>query len=138
MKKDALFWRNFFIKRLKITAIIAAVILLLLLTVRCPIRFLTGIPCPGCGMTRACVYALSLDFERAFSFHPLWWTAPLLFLYFFFDELLPKKLSRICLVVFAVLYVGIYVYRMAVLRDPVVTPKLSDGLLYRIIFTLKG
>lgn len=42
------------------------------LGISCPIKFLTGISCPGCGMTRATVSALTLRFDMAFYFHPLW------------------------------------------------------------------
>lgn len=40
---------------------------------RCPIRTLFGVNCPGCGLTRAFLAALHLDFKRAFSLHPLFW-----------------------------------------------------------------
>lgn len=42
----------------------------------CMIRSLTGIPCPGCGMSRAWLSALKLDFAAAFRCHPLFWTVP--------------------------------------------------------------
>ncbi len=45
----------------------------------CAVRRLTGYPCPGCGMTRAVLSALRLDFRAAFAYHPLWVTLPLLF-----------------------------------------------------------
>jgi len=35
-----------------------------------------GLPCPGCGLTRAWLAALSLDFGRAFSYHPLFLIPP--------------------------------------------------------------
>ena len=34
----------------------------------CPFRFFFGISCPGCGMTRALLAALRLDFAAAFSY----------------------------------------------------------------------
>lgn len=37
----------------------------------CPVYLLTGVPCPMCGMTRAHLAALRLDFKTAFDFHPL-------------------------------------------------------------------
>lgn len=37
----------------------------------CPLRLATGIPCPGCGMTRAIVCCAHLDFARAAALHPL-------------------------------------------------------------------
>ena len=42
------------------------------LGITCPIRFLTGISCPGCGMTRALLSALRFDFQAAFFYHTLW------------------------------------------------------------------
>ncbi|MHB8962636.1 MAG: DUF2752 domain-containing protein [Saccharofermentanales bacterium] len=37
----------------------------------CLLRRTIGIPCPGCGMTRATFALLRLDFAAAFTFHPL-------------------------------------------------------------------
>ncbi len=42
----------------------------------CIIKGLTGIPCPACGMTRACLAALRFDFAAAFGYHPLWVLLP--------------------------------------------------------------
>ncbi len=36
----------------------------------CPLRALTGIPCPLCGMTRACVAAAHGDLARSLAFNP--------------------------------------------------------------------
>ena len=37
----------------------------------CPVRLLTGIPCPGCGMGHALVFALRGDFGGSWHSHPL-------------------------------------------------------------------
>src|SRR5687767_5711749 len=37
----------------------------------CPSRGLFGVPCPGCGLTRATFAMLRLDFEGMLHFHPL-------------------------------------------------------------------
>lgn len=37
----------------------------------CPFRWLTGWPCPGCGMTRAFGALVQGQWERALSLHPL-------------------------------------------------------------------
>ena len=42
----------------------------------CPFRFFFGISCPGCGMPRALLAALRLDFAAAFSYHPLFFLLP--------------------------------------------------------------
>ena len=36
----------------------------------CPLRRFTGIPCAGCGMTRAMCALARGDFGRAWAFHP--------------------------------------------------------------------
>ena len=57
----------------------------------CVLRFLTGIPCPTCGMTRAWQYALHLDLASAFRQHPMFWAVPLLILFLMYDgALFPK------------------------------------------------
>lgn len=44
----------------------------------CPFYYLFNIPCPGCGMTRACKSLLRLDFGRALDYNylfpiPIFW-----------------------------------------------------------------
>lgn len=52
---------------------------------------LLGIPCPGCGMTRAMAAALRLDFAAAFGYHPMFWAVPIAYVYFLFDGKLLNK-----------------------------------------------
>ena len=42
----------------------------------CPIKRLTGLPCPGCGLTRGCLALLRLDFADALRWHPLAFAVP--------------------------------------------------------------
>ena len=37
----------------------------------CPIAFMTGVACPGCGMTRAASALLRGDVDTALGYHPL-------------------------------------------------------------------
>jgi hypothetical protein len=39
---------------------------------RCLVRIATGLPCPGCGLTRAVKAATRGHFIKAFRAHPLW------------------------------------------------------------------
>lgn len=41
------------------------------LAIPCPIRTLTGMKCPGCGVTGMCMALLRLDFKEAFHCHPM-------------------------------------------------------------------
>lgn len=53
--------------------------------VPCVFQTLWGIPCFGCGMTRAYKSLLHLDFAAAFSYHPMFWAVPILYLYVLYD-----------------------------------------------------
>lgn len=48
----------------------------ILLDLGCPIRNVTGVICPGCGMSRAWFAALGLDLPQAFRYHPMFWSVP--------------------------------------------------------------
>lgn len=37
----------------------------------CPMALLTGVACPGCGMSRAIAWMFRGDLERSVSYHPL-------------------------------------------------------------------
>ncbi len=58
----------------------------------CLYKWLFGMVCPGCGMSRAYFSLLRLDFVAAFNYHPMFWSVPIVYLYFLFDgKLLGKK-----------------------------------------------
>lgn len=56
--------------------VVASALVLLVSGIGCPIRFVTGISCPGCGLTRAWLSALQFDFAAAMAYHPLFWLVP--------------------------------------------------------------
>ena len=61
------------IKWLRAAARFAAAVFVLLavsFTVGCPINRLTGLKCPGCGVTRMILRILHLDFKTAFFYNP--------------------------------------------------------------------
>lgn len=37
----------------------------------CPVHFITGVECPGCGMTRACIALAGGDIRQALHYNPL-------------------------------------------------------------------
>ncbi|BDI32962.1 hypothetical protein CCAX7_50130 [Capsulimonas corticalis] len=41
----------------------------------CPFYQLTGLPCPGCGLTRAFVLLSHGDWRQSLAFHPMGWAA---------------------------------------------------------------
>jgi len=52
-----------------------AVITTALLGTACMSKLLFGVPCPGCGLTRANLAALRFDFGEAFRMHPIWFVS---------------------------------------------------------------
>lgn len=103
-----------FVLALAVLLICAAVGLL----VGCPIKKITGIPCPGCGMTRACLHALKLDFKGMLFWHPLCPLAAAVGAMFVFkDTKLGAKMWKCTplLAGIAVLFLAVYAVRMAVL-----------------------
>lgn len=97
----------------------------------CPVRFLTGISCPGCGMTRALVAALRLDFRAAFAYHPLFILLPLIFAAYLFFDRIDWKRWRWLLIALLVLYCGVYLIRIIWFPDDIVVFAPQEGYLYR-------
>lgn len=95
----------------------------------CPFRFFTGIPCAGCGMTRAYLSLLSLDFKRAFDYHPLFWTIPVLLLLFLLKETkrLKDGLFYTFLILIGILFFVVYFLRLFY-DVPFLKMNLSNGL----------
>ena len=83
---------------------LAAVTVLYLSPISCIFIELFGIRCIGCGMTRALLCALRFDFASAFNYHAMFWSVPVLFLYFLFDGNLfkNKAVNRAVFIVIAV------------------------------------
>lgn len=105
-----------------VTALAAAVSF----TVGCPIRRLTGLGCPLCGMGRACRAALHLDFAEAFTWHPLWPVVfPGLLLCILLEHRRAGSSKAVALVLLAV-FLGVFALRLW-RRDPVVWPDFSAG-----------
>ena len=93
-------------QKLAVTAVAVVYILVLYaFDVPCVILSLTGFKCPGCGMTRALLAALRLDFEMAFYYNRMFWSVPLLYWCFLKDGK-PFKVWGINLVLYAFLITG--------------------------------
>jgi len=82
----------------------------------CPLVALTGFPCPGCGLTRAGISVLRLDFVSAWRFHPFIFPILLFILLFVINRYLclkkNEKFLRWYAIVILVLMIGFYIWRM--------------------------
>ena len=121
----------------QVTAVLSVVLFygaLQLAGITCPIKFITGISCPGCGMTRAWLSLLLRgDLEAAFHYHPLFWIlipAVPLFLYRHRFSERTRKNAGYALIL---LFFAVYALRMASPEDAVVVFRPEDGLIGRIL-----
>lgn len=101
----------------------------------CPILHTTGIPCLGCGMSRACLHLLQLDFTGAFHYHPLCFALPFIavFLLLRFYEKISEKHYQQGLVCIAILFFVVYLFRLKNPADEIVKFHLRDGFVFRKI-----
>ena len=76
-----------------------------MLGVPCIFKHFFGIECIGCGMTRAILSALRLDFKKAFMYHSMFWSIPVLYIYFIFDgKAIGRKIPD--MIVLTVIFIG--------------------------------
>ena len=103
----------------------------------CPIRFLFGIPCPGCGTMRALECVFNGQFREAFSMHPLWIVIlPAIACYIWFDVKGWEKALNILLIGGGGIMVAVYLYRMLVLKSPIVQIDFHYGRISRLVLAL--
>lgn len=102
-----------------------------LLGIGCPIKFITGISCAGCGMTRAWAAVLQLDFGKAMRLHPLWWAVPPALCVFLGRRHFRKKTLNICLFIFVAAFIIVYLYRMVAGGQDIVVFEPQNGLIWR-------
>ncbi|TGY97779.1 DUF2752 domain-containing protein [Petralouisia muris] len=97
----------------------------------CPIKWLTGISCAGCGMTRAAVCILRLQLGRAYHYHPLVFLMPVCVLLFLFWEKVPEKAQRELLIMTAACFAVVYLARLYS-SDPVVSIAPENGMIVHL------
>lgn len=94
-----------------VAAIVLVYALFLLLGISCPIKFITGVSCAGCGMTRAWLHVFRLDWSTAVHFHPLFWTIPVVAVLVFLRKRFPR-LFRAAAGAAAALFIVVYFVRL--------------------------
>lgn len=100
----------------------------------CPIYFLTGVSCPGCGMTRALFSLLSFDFKMAFHYHPLIYICIFLFPALVVAHIKGKRLTKKILVaIFVILFLATYLYRLFVLKSPILHFTPENGVFVKFL-----
>lgn len=106
------------------------------LGISCPIQYATGISCAGCGMTRAWIALLHLDFGQAFYFHPLFWLVPIAVGVLLFKNRIHAIVYKIFWIICISLFLIVYGYRLWDSKDTVVVFAPQNGIFFRNLHDL--
>ena len=123
-----------------ISAVAAVVILYIILEslgVTCPIKYLTGISCAGCGMSRAWISLLHLNLRDAFMYHPLFFLPPVALIIMLCKSKINIKFYKIFMFTIAGAFVIVYLYRMIAGNDNIVVFEPQNNIIFRIMRELK-
>ena len=96
--------------------------------ITCPIKYVTGISCACCGMTRAWIILAGGDLQRAFSYHPLVLAPLLLITMFIYRKYITVMIAAVCAV-----FLIVYGIRMADPNDLVVTFDPESGVILKTL-----
>lgn len=106
-----------------------------ILGIGCPIKFVTGISCMGCGMTRAWLSVLHLDFKSAFYYHPAFWLPPLVLLFWHLKNKKTINNYKFFMFTSIIIFVIIYFVRLIWFDNDIVVFHPENNVLSRIVQT---
>lgn len=119
-----------------ITSVTAVVVLYVILEsfgVTCPIKYITGISCAGCGMSRAWIALLHFNIHEAFMYHPLFFLPPVVVKVMLLKSKINIKFYKIFMFTMAGAFVIVYLYRMFIGTGDIVVFEPQNNILFRII-----
>lgn len=115
-----------------IVVVFLSIVLLNIFHISCPIKYISGISCAGCGMTRAWLSLLHLDFSAAFTYHPLFMLGPIVALLLIFNSYIPRK-PRILIWSFLVsAFIIVYLLRLFVFSNNIVVANPADSIILKL------
>lgn len=119
-------------------AVVLAVVILFYLAgmavgITCPILELTGISCPGCGMTRAWLCVLHGDAAGAFSYHPLFLLPVVLAVLWLVRRRIPPKWMNRLVLALLLLTLFVWLLRFFLPNDPAARFDPVNGRILQIL-----
>ena len=127
---------NYIVKNdllLSIIMIGIIILALFILDIGCPTRYLTGICCPGCGMTRATIHLLQGDVKTAVYYHPLVFTLPMIAILFILRNKINTLFVNSLLILIILAFIIVYYIRLIDPYNEVVYADIRRGMIYKII-----
>ncbi len=106
------------------------------LGITCPIKFLTGVSCAGCGMSRAWFAVFRGDFAAAFSFHPLFWLPCAAAVLYTVRRRIPVHIYKSGWIGVVALALTVYLVRLVNPADTIVVFHPADGAAASMIQTM--
>jgi len=120
------------IKRLKTLIIVTFIYgIFNLFGAGCPIKYFTGISCPGCGMTRAVLAALRLDLRKAFFYHPLFFLVPFMLALYLFGDYIKTIYVKSLWAAIIITFLIVYFLRLLVYPNEVVIFDIQSSFMVK-------
>ena len=98
----------------------------------CPLRFLTGISCAGCGMSRALWSFLHGNISAAFAYHPLFPLVPLTAALYLLRRHFSEKLQYLYIGTVIIAFIVTYLIRM-IKGDPALVFDPANGFIVKLL-----
>lgn len=125
------------LNRIEVITSVAAVVVLYVIIesfgVTCPIKYITGISCAGCGMSRAWIALMHFNIHEAFMYHPLFFLPPVVVIVMLLKSKINIKFYKIFMFTMAGAFVIVYLYRMFIGTGDIVVFEPQNNILFRII-----
>ena len=106
--------------------------ILSVLKIGCPIKFLTGVSCAGCEMTRAWACLLRGEIVQAFCYHPLLLLPVIWTVTFFIRDKLSKKSVNRLIIISTFLFLLVYFIRLYSPDCKTIQIDITQGFLWRV------
>lgn len=118
-------------------AIVVLYVFLSFIGIGCPIKFITGISCAGCGMTRAWKCFLTGNIQGAFYYHPLFFLPIFFILLLLFKKKISEVIYKAGMTGMLVVFLVVYIIRLLNPNDTVVGIDVEHHFLLQLLSNLK-
>ena len=106
---------------------------------KCPVAWITGISCPGCGITRALVSVCSLDLSSAWYYNPaIFYLIPAVPVFLIAYLRKSVRLQDVMIWITAGMIIAVFLLRLLIFRSPVLEVDPANGLIGQWIRLLMG